>query len=48
MWNLFKENRVGEVIDSSLGDSALENPQVLRCFQVALLCVQEKPEDKVC
>ncbi|CAN7011820.1 unnamed protein product [Brassica rapa subsp. trilocularis] len=46
VWNLFKENRVGEVIDSSLGDSALENPQVLRCFQVALLCVQEKPEDR--
>ncbi|CAN6997839.1 unnamed protein product [Brassica oleracea var. botrytis] len=46
VWNLFKENRVGEVIDPSLGDSALENPQVLRCFQVALLCVQEKPEDR--
>uniref|UniRef100_A0A0D3BCW1 Receptor-like serine/threonine-protein kinase n=1 Tax=Brassica oleracea var. oleracea TaxID=109376 RepID=A0A0D3BCW1_BRAOL len=46
VWNLFKENRVGEVIDPSLGDSALENPQVLRCFQVALLCVQLKPEDR--
>ncbi|CAH8313409.1 unnamed protein product [Eruca vesicaria subsp. sativa] len=28
VWNLFKENRVGEVIDPSLGDSSLENPQV--------------------
>ncbi|KAL1199642.1 G-type lectin S-receptor-like serine/threonine-protein kinase [Cardamine amara subsp. amara] len=46
VWNLFKENRVCEVIDPSLGDSALENPQVLRCVQVALLCVQENAEDR--
>ncbi|KAL0899737.1 hypothetical protein Bca101_083698 [Brassica carinata] len=45
-WNLFKENRIREVIDQSLGDSALENPQVLRCVQVALLCVQENAEDR--
>ncbi|CAA7057963.1 unnamed protein product [Microthlaspi erraticum] len=45
-WNLFKENRIREVIDPSLGDSALENPQVLRCVQVALLCVQENAEDR--
>ncbi|CAH8357595.1 unnamed protein product [Eruca vesicaria subsp. sativa] len=45
-WNLFKENRIREVIDQSLGDSALDNPQVLRCVQVALLCVQESAEDR--
>ncbi|KAG2317756.1 hypothetical protein Bca52824_020878 [Brassica carinata] len=45
-WNLFKENRIREVIDTSLGDSALDNPQVLRCVQVALLCVQESAEDR--
>ncbi|KAG2246422.1 hypothetical protein Bca52824_086050 [Brassica carinata] len=45
-WNLFKENRIGEVIDQSLGDSALDNPQMLRCVQVALLCVQENAEDR--
>ncbi|XP_010503680.1 PREDICTED: G-type lectin S-receptor-like serine/threonine-protein kinase CES101 isoform X1 [Camelina sativa] len=46
VWNLFKENRVSEVIDPSLGDPALENPQLLRCVQVALLCVQENAEDR--
>ncbi|CAD5323222.1 unnamed protein product [Arabidopsis thaliana] len=46
VWNLFKENRVREVIDPSLGDSAVENPQVLRCVQVALLCVQQNADDR--
>ncbi|XP_010470659.1 PREDICTED: G-type lectin S-receptor-like serine/threonine-protein kinase At1g67520 isoform X1 [Camelina sativa] len=46
VWDLFKENRVREVIDLSLGDSALDYPQVLRCVQVALLCVQENAEDR--
>ncbi|KAG7582135.1 Protein kinase domain [Arabidopsis suecica] len=46
VWSLFKENRVREVIDPSLGDSAVENPQVLRCVQVALLCVQQNAEDR--
>ncbi|KAL0816805.1 hypothetical protein Bca101_073249 [Brassica carinata] len=45
-WNLFKENRIREVIDQSLGDSALDSPQVLRCVQVALLCVQQNAEDR--
>ncbi|CAH8338916.1 unnamed protein product [Eruca vesicaria subsp. sativa] len=45
-WNMFKENRISEVIDQSLGDSAVNNPQVLRCVQVALLCVQENAEDR--
>ncbi|KAJ0264206.1 G-type lectin S-receptor-like serine/threonine-protein kinase CES101 [Hirschfeldia incana] len=45
-WNLFKENRIREVIDQSLGDSAVDNPQVLRCVQVALLCVQQNAEDR--
>ncbi|OAP04195.1 RFO3 [Arabidopsis thaliana] len=46
VWNLFKENHVREVIDPSLGDSAVENPQVLRCVQVALLCVQQNADDR--
>jgi len=29
-----------------LRDSALDYPQVLRCVQVALLCVQENAEDR--
>ncbi|CAN8270201.1 unnamed protein product [Cochlearia groenlandica] len=46
VWNLYKENRVSEVIDPSLGESALENPQVSRCVQVALLCVQQNAVDR--
>nr|O64793.3 RecName: Full=G-type lectin S-receptor-like serine/threonine-protein kinase At1g67520; Flags: Precursor [Arabidopsis thaliana] len=46
VWNLFKENKIREVIDLSLRDSALDYPQVLRCVQVALLCVQENAEDR--
>ncbi|CAE5967453.1 unnamed protein product [Arabidopsis arenosa] len=46
VWSLFKDNRVHEVVDPSLGDSAVENPQVLRCIQVALLCVQQNAEDR--
>ncbi|CAH2053578.1 unnamed protein product [Thlaspi arvense] len=45
-WNLFKENQIRKMMDPSLGDSAHENPQVLRCVQVALLCVQENAEDR--
>ncbi|KAG7589243.1 Bulb-type lectin domain [Arabidopsis suecica] len=46
VWNLFKENKIREAIDLSLGDSVLDYPQVLRCVQVALLCVQENAEDR--
>ncbi|EFH64863.1 predicted protein [Arabidopsis lyrata subsp. lyrata] len=46
VWNLFKEKKIREAIDLSLGDSALDYPQVLRCVQVALLCVQENAEDR--
>ncbi|XP_010545709.1 PREDICTED: G-type lectin S-receptor-like serine/threonine-protein kinase CES101 isoform X2 [Tarenaya hassleriana] len=48
-WNLWRENRVSELIDPSLGDSSSyedPNPQVLRCVQIALLCVQENAEDR--
>ncbi|EOA32147.1 hypothetical protein CARUB_v10015398mg [Capsella rubella] len=46
VWNLFRENRISEVVDPSWGDPAVPNPQVLRCLQVALLCVQESAEER--
>ncbi|XP_029117331.1 G-type lectin S-receptor-like serine/threonine-protein kinase SD1-13 [Elaeis guineensis] len=44
-WTLWKENRVVELIDPSLG-SSLSYTEVLKCIQVGLLCVQEHPTDR--
>lgn len=44
-WLLWKENNALELMDSCLEDSYVES-QVLRCIQVALLCVQKLPEDR--
>ncbi|XWS09913.1 hypothetical protein CRYUN_Cryun39dG0030600 [Craigia yunnanensis] len=44
-WLLWNEGRALELVDTCLKDSILES-QVLRCLQVALLCVQNFPEDR--
>ncbi|RWR88163.1 receptor-like serine/threonine-protein kinase SD1-8 [Cinnamomum micranthum f. kanehirae] len=41
VWELWKEDRILELIDSSMNISTSEN-EVLRCIQIGLLCVQEK------
>ncbi|XWS51980.1 hypothetical protein CRYUN_Cryun11dG0028300 [Craigia yunnanensis] len=44
-WRLWIEERPLELIDNALGD--LYNvTEVLRCINVALLCVQQRPEDR--
>ncbi|XP_038979332.1 receptor-like serine/threonine-protein kinase SD1-8 [Phoenix dactylifera] len=44
-WKLWKEGKSFELLDESLED--LHNiSEVLRCIQVALLCVQEQPRDR--
>ncbi|XP_034211195.1 G-type lectin S-receptor-like serine/threonine-protein kinase At1g11410 [Prunus dulcis] len=40
VWDLWKEGRASEIIDSTLGKSYLVD-EVVRCIQIALLCVQE-------
>ena len=40
VWELWKENRALEVVDSSLGES-YQAHEVLRCIHIGLLCVQE-------
>ncbi|XP_068324737.1 G-type lectin S-receptor-like serine/threonine-protein kinase At1g11410 [Pyrus communis] len=45
VWDLWKESRALEIIDSSLGESYPVN-EVLRCIQIALLCVQEHATDR--
>ncbi|KAJ8493364.1 hypothetical protein OPV22_015085 [Ensete ventricosum] len=44
-WTLWKDNRVVEVIDPSLGDS-WNQEEVMRCIKLGLLCVQELPVDR--
>ncbi|XP_028959090.2 G-type lectin S-receptor-like serine/threonine-protein kinase At1g11410 isoform X1 [Malus domestica] len=45
VWDLWKESRALEIIDSSLGESYHVN-EVLRCIHIALLCVQEQAKDR--
>ncbi|MBA0580235.1 hypothetical protein Gorai_022464 [Gossypium raimondii] len=44
-WRLWAEKRPLEQIDKALGDS-YDATQVLRCINVALLCVQQSPSDR--
>lgn len=44
-WNLWKERKALELVDSTVGDS-FPVSEVLRCIQVGLLCVQERAEDR--
>ncbi|KAK9936196.1 hypothetical protein M0R45_013049 [Rubus argutus] len=45
VWNLWREGNALEVVDSSLGELYPIN-EVLRCIQIALLCVQESATDR--
>ncbi|CAN6699416.1 unnamed protein product [Malus baccata var. baccata] len=45
VWDLWKESKALEIIDSSLGESYHVNV-VLRCIHIALLCVQEQAKDR--
>ncbi|XVF04051.1 hypothetical protein REPUB_Repub05bG0047700 [Reevesia pubescens] len=44
-WGLWMEERPLELIDNALGDS-YNVADVLRCINVALLCVQQRPEER--
>ncbi|XP_059661595.1 G-type lectin S-receptor-like serine/threonine-protein kinase At4g27290 [Cornus florida] len=45
-WRLFKEGRSLELIDAPLGEDSCCLSQVLRTIHIALLCVQQSPEDR--
>ncbi|GMJ10245.1 hypothetical protein like AT4G27290 [Hibiscus trionum] len=44
-WRLWMEKRPLELLDTSLRDSC-DGTEVLRCINVALLCVQQYPVDR--
>ncbi|XBH72051.1 hypothetical protein VPH35_099436 [Triticum aestivum] len=43
-WNMWKEDRANELPDSSILDTSPD--EILLCIHVALLCVQENPDDR--
>ncbi|XP_041025382.1 G-type lectin S-receptor-like serine/threonine-protein kinase At1g11410 [Juglans microcarpa x Juglans regia] len=46
-WDLWKEGKALDMVDSSLGDEASYPAyEVLRCIQIGLLCVQEQAADR--
>ncbi|KAM3701684.1 hypothetical protein ACJW31_05G193000 [Castanea mollissima] len=45
VWELWREDRVLDIVDSSINDSFVSH-EVLRCIQVGLLCVQEDAMDR--
>ncbi|CAN6277053.1 unnamed protein product [Urochloa humidicola] len=40
-WNLWKNGKIEDLVDSSLDDYSLD--EVSRCIHIALLCVQDRP-----
>nr|XP_011460354.1 PREDICTED: G-type lectin S-receptor-like serine/threonine-protein kinase At1g11410 isoform X1 [Fragaria vesca subsp. vesca] len=45
VWSLWREDHALEIVDSTLGDS-FQFDEVLRCIQIALLCVQDFPTER--
>ena len=44
-WSLWTENKVLDLIDPALHQSCKED-QFVKCFKIALLCVQEDPSER--
>ncbi|KAK2433463.1 G-type lectin S-receptor Serine/Threonine-kinase [Trifolium repens] len=44
-WRLWREEKLQDLMDPSLSDSYNVN-QFIRCAQIALLCVQDEPDDR--
>ncbi|KAL2327817.1 hypothetical protein Fmac_021244 [Flemingia macrophylla] len=44
-WTLWTEDRALELLDEVLGEQFIPS-EVIRCIQVGLLCVQQRPEDR--
>ncbi|XP_014501568.1 G-type lectin S-receptor-like serine/threonine-protein kinase At4g03230 isoform X2 [Vigna radiata var. radiata] len=44
-WNLWSENKILDLMDSSLGESYNEN-QFFKCAVIGLLCIQDEPSNR--
>ncbi|KAJ3670317.1 hypothetical protein LUZ60_010641 [Juncus effusus] len=45
-WNLWKDGKAMELLDTSISMNSNQNSEIIRCIQVGLLCVQDRPEDR--
>ncbi|KAJ4975784.1 hypothetical protein NE237_000890 [Protea cynaroides] len=45
VWELWKEDKVLEIVDSTIADNYVAH-EISRCIQVGLLCVQESALDR--
>ncbi|KAK2644308.1 hypothetical protein Ddye_019503 [Dipteronia dyeriana] len=45
MWELWRDGKAMEIVDSCINDSCPAN-EVMRCIQVGLLCVQDNAKDR--
>lgn len=46
VWNLWKEGKVGSLIDKRISRPSEWEAEVMRCMHIGLLCVQELPKDR--
>ncbi|CAI0467939.1 unnamed protein product [Linum tenue] len=46
VWTLWQEDKAIEVVDSSMVMGSYNAEEVLRCFQIGLLCMEENAEDR--
>ncbi|KAJ4828230.1 hypothetical protein Tsubulata_013111 [Turnera subulata] len=45
-WKLWNEGRIIELLNDPFTDVTINIPEVFRCIQIGLLCVQQSPEDR--
>uniref|UniRef100_A0ACD5V186 Uncharacterized protein n=1 Tax=Avena sativa TaxID=4498 RepID=A0ACD5V186_AVESA len=45
-WKLWKEGNALALLDETVAGECMDSEEVLRCVQVGLLCVQERPEER--
>ncbi|KAK9152078.1 hypothetical protein Syun_010387 [Stephania yunnanensis] len=47
VWNLWNEDKASELVDATIFiEDELSRLELLRCIQVGLLCVQQRPDDR--
>ncbi|KAK1391214.1 putative serine/threonine/dual specificity protein kinase, catalytic domain-containing protein [Heracleum sosnowskyi] len=46
VWNLYKEGKAEELVESQVGYSGQNQSEILRSVHIGLLCVQQDPEER--
>ncbi|KAJ3705175.1 hypothetical protein LUZ61_008880 [Rhynchospora tenuis] len=45
-WTLWKDGKSLELLDTSISKNSFHTEEIMRCILVALLCVQDRPDDR--